>query len=37
MYKRKVREALKVNKLKTLEETDKIFKALKRDNDLALV
>ena len=32
MYKRKVREALKINKLKILEETDKMFKALKRDS-----
>ena len=28
MYKRKMREALEINKLKTLKETDKTFKVL---------
>ena len=32
MYKRKVREALEINRLKTLKETDKMFKVLNRDN-----
>ena len=32
MYKRKVREALEINRLKTLNETDKTFKLLNRDN-----
>ena len=32
MYKRKVREALEINILKTLKETDKTFKVLNRDN-----
>ena len=32
MYKRKVREALEMNKLKTLNETDKTLKVLNRDN-----
>ena len=32
MYKRKVREALEINRLKTLQETDKTFKVLNRDN-----
>ena len=32
MYKRKVREALEINRLKTLNETDKTFKVLNRDN-----
>ena len=32
MYKGKVREALKKNKLKALKETDKTFKVLNRDN-----
>ena len=32
MYKRKVREALEINRLKTLNETDKTFKALNKDN-----
>ena len=32
MYKRKVREALEINRLKTLKETDKTFKVLNRDN-----
>ena len=30
MYKRKVREALEINRLKTLNETDKTFKVLNR-------
>ena len=32
MYKRKVREALEINRLKTLNETDKMFEVLNRDN-----
>ena len=32
MYKRKVREAFEINRLKTLNETDKTFKMLNRDN-----
>ena len=32
MYKRKVHEALEINKLKTLNEADKPFKVLNRDN-----
>ena len=32
MYKRKVREALEMNRRKTLNETDKTFKVLNRDN-----
>ena len=32
MYKRKVREALEINRLKTLNETDKTFIVLNRDN-----
>ena len=32
IYKRKVREALEINRLKTLNETDKTFKVLNRDN-----
>ena len=32
MYKRKVREALDINRLKTLNEADKTFKVLNRDN-----
>ena len=32
MYKRKVREALEKNRLKTLNETDKTFKVLNRDS-----
>ena len=32
MYKRKVREALEINRLKTLNKTDKTFKVLNRDN-----
>ena len=32
MYKRKVHEALGINRLKTLNETDKAFKVLNRDN-----
>ena len=32
MYKRKVREAFEINRLKALKETDKIFKVLNRDN-----
>ena len=32
MYIRKVREALEINRLKTLNETDKTFKVLNRDN-----
>ena len=32
MYKKKVREALEINRLKTLNETDKTFKVLNRDN-----
>ena len=32
MYKRKVREALEMNTLKTLNETYKTFKVLNRDN-----
>ena len=32
MYKRKLREALEINRLKTLSETDKAFKVLNRDN-----
>ena len=32
MYKRKVHEALEINRRKTLNETDKTFKVLNRDN-----
>ena len=32
MCKRNVREALEINRLKTLNETDKAFKGLNRDN-----
>ena len=32
MYKRKVREALELNRLKTLNETDKTFNVLNRDS-----
>ena len=32
MYKRKVCKALQINKLKTLNETDKMFKVLNGDN-----
>ena len=32
LYKRKVREALEINRLKTLDEADKTFKELNRDN-----
>ena len=32
MYKRKVREALEINRLKTLNETHETFKSLNRDN-----
>ena len=32
MYKRNVLEALEINKLKTLNETDKTFKVLNRDD-----
>ena len=32
MYKRNVREALKINRLKTLNETDKTLKVLNMDN-----
>ena len=32
MYKRKVREDLEINRLKTLNETRKTFKILNRDN-----
>ena len=32
MYKGKVREALEIKRLKTLNETDKMFKVLNRDN-----
>ena len=32
MYKRKVREALEINRLKILNKTDKTFKVLNRDN-----
>ena len=32
MYKRKLHEALEINRLKTLNETDKAFKVLNRDN-----
>ena len=32
MYKRKVCETLEINRLKTLNKTDKAFKALNRDN-----
>ena len=32
MHKRKVHEALEINSLKTLNETDKTFKVLNRDN-----
>ena len=32
MYKRKVRESLEINRLKMLNETDKTFKVLNRDN-----
>ena len=33
MYKRKVCEALEINRPKTINETDKTFKVLNRDND----
>ena len=32
MYKRKVRKALEINRQKILNETDKMFKVLKRGN-----
>ena len=32
MYKRKIREALEINKLKTINEKDKTFTVLNRDN-----
>ena len=32
IYKRKVHEALELNRLKTLNETDKTFNVLNRDN-----
>ena len=32
MYKTKAREALEINRLKTLSETDKTFKVVNRDN-----
>ena len=32
MYKRKVHEALEINRLKTLNKTDRTFKVLNRDN-----
>ena len=32
MYKRKLHEALEVKKLKTINEADKTFQILKRDN-----
>ena len=32
MYKGKTREALEVNRVKTLNETDETFKILNRDN-----
>ena len=32
MYKRKIREALKINKLKIINERDKTFTVLNRDN-----
>ena len=32
MYERKIREALKLNKLRTINEKDKIFTVLNRDN-----
>ena len=32
MYKRKVCEALEINRLKTLNKTDKTFKVLNRQN-----
>ena len=32
MYKRKLREALEISRLKTLNETDKTFKVLNRDD-----
>ena len=31
-YKRKIREALEINRLKTLNKTDKTFKVLNRDD-----
>ena len=33
MCKRKMREVLKINRLKTLNESDKSFKVINRDND----
>ena len=32
MYERKIREALEINKLKTINENDKTFTVLNRDN-----
>ena len=32
MYERKIREALEINKLKTINEKDKTFTVLNRDN-----
>ena len=32
IYKTKVRETLEINRFKTLDETDKTFKVLNRDN-----
>ena len=32
MYKKEMREVLEINRLKTLNETDKTFKVLNRDN-----
>ena len=32
IYKRKVHEALEINRLKTLNKTDRTFKVLNRDN-----
>ena len=33
MYERKIRKALEINKLKTINEKDKTFAVLNRDND----
>ena len=33
IYKKKVDEALEINRPKTLNETDKTFKVINRDND----
>ena len=33
MYERKIREALEINKLKTINEKDKTFTVLNRDKD----